>query len=392
VQYGIAVERLVGRISGRQRTVWCALLLTICLEPWSNIHAHGVQTHAQKSSSHTAATDQLAIQVTDDKLTLSVTDVPQVYLHGMIDADAPQRFAAMMQSGKIPNGSDVYLNSPDGNLAAGLALGRLFRSGSMVTHLGTPRRKGEPNTSVCTNACTYAYFGGRYRWAPTGADRIGLSPYHAATTQTGGVGQGQQTQPNDEIAAYLKQMDINPAAFTSTATASSDAIMWLSADQMMASGLANNGRLPLTATYQPSSGAPYLVLDQVDRHGERRMTIECKPGVITLTAINKVGATRAKQIVARSARSYFEINRQETLTQQRSGADVVNESITMTRTYPPARLEYIIYGQSVGAWVGDSNSAFRNGFTFDLEPVRATLKNYYEACWQAAPWPTHQKS
>ena len=62
----------------------------------------------------------------------------------------------------------------------------------------------------------------------------------------------------------------------------------------------------------------------------------------------------------------------------------------MTRPYPPARLEYIIFAQSVGAWVGDSNNAFRNGFTFYLEPVRSTLKDYYNACWQAAPWPTKQ--
>ncbi|MBB6243540.1 hypothetical protein [Rhodanobacter sp. MP1X3] len=367
---------------------WCALLLTACLGPTFETHARGVETHTLKGSSRGQSADQLSIQIDSDRLTLSVTDVPQVYLYGVIDADAPQRVTALMKSGKIPNGSDIYLNSSNGNLSAGLALGRLFRAGSMVTHLGKPRRKGEINTAVCVGACTYAYFGGLYRWAATGSDRIGLSSYHTMDPAVSGIGQAQQT--SDEVVSYLKDMGINPSALTPMATTSHDAVMWLTADQMISSGLANNGRLPLTAKYQPSATGLYLVLDQVDRHGEHRMTIECKRGLVTLTAINQVGAARAKDIVARGARSYFEINRQETLTQPRDGASVASDSVTMARPYPPARLEYIIFAQSVGAWVGDSNSAFRNGFTFYLEPVRSTLKDYYNACWQAAPWPTKQ--
>jgi len=339
-----------------------------------------------RSSSHASA-DQLAVQVTDDRLTLAVTDVPQVYLYGTIDEDAPQRVGALIRSGKIPSGSDIYLNSSSGSVGAGMALGRLFRTGSMVTHLGKPRRKGESNTAICVGACVYAYFGGLYRWAPTGSDRIGVSMTAAATGRS-----SQSTQPSNDVAGYLEDMGIDPAALAPASGAASNGTVWLSADQMMASGLANNGRLPLVAKYQILSTGPYLTLDQIDRHGEHRMTIECKPGRVILTAINKVGNERAKDIVMRGTRSYFELNRQEILTQQSGGAEVASESISMTRTYPPARLQYIIYAPSVGAWVAGRTSAFRNGFTFELEPVRSTLKQYYEACWQAAPWPTTKQN
>ena len=40
-----------------------------------------------------------------------------------------------------------------------------------------------------------------------------------------------------------------------------------------------------------------------------------------------------------------------------------------------------------GAWVGGRTSAFRYGFVFQLYPVRNALKDYYLACWRAAPWP-----
>ena len=391
VPYGIAVEHLCARRRLRGRLTAGAVLLAACLVGASSASALGAGDRAARGSRAQSA-DQLSIQITDDKMTLAVTDVPQVYLHGVIDADAAQRFSAFMKSGKIPKGSDVYLNSSSGDVGAGIALGRLFRQGLMVTHLGIPRRKGEPNISTCVGACTYAYFGGLYRWAPTGRDRIGIASYAAAASPAKSA--GQATLEPDAVAAYLTDMGISISALKLPPGSSSDGVTWLTADQMTSLGLANNGRLALSATYKPSAGAPYLVLDQVDRHGERRLTIECKPGVVTLTAINRVGADRAKQIVSRGSRSYFEINRQETLTQaqQQNGALVASESVTMTRTYPPARLQYIIYAQSVGAWVGDRNSAFRSGFTFDLEPVRKTLKDYYTACWVASPWPTKPTS
>ena len=375
----------VSRRAGKYPRVALGLLLATGFASISIADARG----GSRSASHASA-DQLAIQVTDDRLTLAVTDVPQVYLYGVIDDDAPQRVGALIRSGKIPSGSDIYLHSSSGSTSAGMALGRLFRAGSMVTHLGKPRRKGESNTAICVGACAYAYFGGLYRWAPTGSDRIGVASSFPTSSSTGI--QGQPPQPSGEVAGYLKDMGIDPASLALAPDTSSGTTAWLSADQMMASGLANNGRLPLVAKYQTLSTGPYLILDQVDRHGEHRMTIECKPGRVILTAINQVGAERAKDIVMRGTRSYFELNRQEILTEQSGGAQVASESISMTRTYPPARLQYIIYAPSVGAWVAGRTSAFRNGFTFELDPVRSTLKQYYEACWQAAPWPTTRQN
>ncbi len=381
----IDMKNVSRHADARPRVALCLLLLATGMASIPIADARG----GSRSTSHASA-DELAIQVTDDRLTLAVTDVPQVYLYGTIDEDAPQRVGALIRSGKIPSGSDIYLNSSSGSVGAGMALGRLFRTGSMVTHLGKPRRKGESNTAICVGACTYAYFGGLYRWAPTGSDRIGVSAYPTPSASTGGS--SQSTQASGDTAGYLKDMGIDPAALAPTPGMASNGTVWLSADQMMASGLANNGRLPLVAKFQKLSTGPYLTLDQVDRHGQHRMTIECKPGRVILTAINKVGAERAKDIVMRGTRSYFELNRQEILTQQSGGAEVASESISMTRTYPPARLQYIIYAPSVGAWVAGRTSAFRNGFTFDLNPVRSTLKDYYEACWQASPWPTTKQA
>lgn len=331
----------------------------------------------------------LSIQINNDRMTLAITKVPQIYLYGVIDAGAPQRFKDLVSSGKIPAESDIYLNSPSGDHSAGMALGRLFRAGSMTTHLGTPRRTRHTGyaikAAVCVDACTYAYLGGLYRWAPTGSDHIGLSSYQAADPKAGDPDPAQPLP--GEVISYLKDMGIDPAGLTSASTASRNGVVWLTADQMMSTGLANNGRLPLVAKYEPSPQAPHLVLSQVDRHGEHRITLQCGPAGVTLTAYDLVGADRAREIVAHGTRSYFEINGQETLTQQRDGASVAGESVMIARPYPPTQLVKLLFARSVGAWVGGRTSAFRYGFSFELGPVRSTLREYYQACWRAAPWP-----
>lgn len=322
-----------------------------------------------------ASPEQMSIQVNDDRLTVTAARAPQVYLYGVIDDDAPQRFEALMRSGKIPAGSDIYLNASQGSVAAGLALGRLFRAGSMTTHLGTPRRRGRAGyqgikAAVCTGACVYAYFGGLYRWVPTGSDRLGLIRHPAAT---------------GEVDAYLKTMGIDLGALRSVPPI--DSPVWLSASQMTKAGLANNGQLPLVAKTVLLSPTPSLELRQNNRYGSHRLVLQCAPGNVTLTAYDLVGAVHAKRIVARATRSYFEVNREEVLTRQRDGASVVDGAIVITRSYPPNELVHLLSARTIGAWVGGRTDAFRYGFTFVLYPARDAIKDFYNACWRAAPWP-----
>ncbi|WP_254425082.1 hypothetical protein [Rhodanobacter sp. B04] len=353
--------------------------------------AHGLGSGANRG----ARTEQLSFQVNDDRMTVSVAGRPQVYLYGVIDADAPQRFEALVRSGKIPAGSDIYLNSPSGDLAAGLALGRLFRASSMATHLGTPRRTGRAGyqgikAAFCTGACAYAYFGGLYRWAPTGNDHIGLTRDHVQAATSSGSPLAEPAA--GELDAYLKDMGIEPGRLAAMLTSAADSPVWLSADQMTASGLANNGRLPLTAKTVLLPPMPSLELDQDDRSGSHRLVLQCRPGNVTLTAYDFVGKTRAREIVSRATRSYFEVNQQEVLTEQHDGASVVDGAVVITRPYPPTELVDLLSAQTIGAWVGGRTSAFRDGFAIKLYPARDAIKDYYEACWRVAPWPARQKT
>ncbi|WP_284319810.1 hypothetical protein [Dyella acidisoli] len=341
-------------------------LLATCITP-------AFQVHAEKSTSKNAASSQLAMQVNDDRMTLSMARVPQIYLYGPIDSDAPRRFELLVKSGKIPNGSDIYLNSPGGSVDAGMALGRMFRQGSMVTHLGTPRLpKHTPivnKSAICEGACAYAYLGGRFRWAASGSDRIGFPTYPAQ-------------QAPEQISAYVKEMGIADAALTAaSATGTADPILWPNADEMIAKGLANNGRLDLVATYKYVQDAPYLELKQSDRNGEHTITLLCKPGGAELATYDTIGTVRARQTVARAVHSYFEINQQETLPQQ-GGATAVDQSVVLQRIYPLDQLQHMASAQAMGAWVRD-RTGIRYGFAFEVGGVRKVLNDFYNACTYA---------
>lgn len=332
----------------------------------------GRTTHDQRG--------QLKIQVIRDRMTVAMTGYPQVYLQGEIDAGAPQRFQGLMDSGHITAGSDVYLNVAGGDPHAGMALGRMFRAAGMATHLGTPRPPKHASvaakTAVCVDACVYAYLGGLYRWAPSGMDRIGFSMSPPT---------GENALP--DVQAYLKDMGIDPAALAATATLAQAGRTWMTADRMMADGVANNGKLPLTATSNLSVPAPSIELRQVDRKGTHRLTIECRPGQTTVTAFDEVGTQRARQVAARSARSYFQLGDKLLLSEPRDGVVAEGDAFAIRRSYPPADLVDLVSAWSFSAWVDGRSQAFRDGFSMPVHAVHQQLSDYFYACWRAAPWP-----
>jgi len=370
----------------RTRIACCGLLLLICTAAVGAARAHGTAVR----DSGNATPQQMAIQVNDDRMTVNLAGAPQIYLYGVIDADAPQRFEALVKLGKIPSGSDVYLNSSQGDPAAGMALGRLFRAGAMTTHLGTPRRKGRGGyrgikAAVCSGACVYAYLGGLYRWAPTGSDRIGLVRPPAAPATTPGTAPTRSASGG--VDAYLQDMGIDLDRLVPLPAAADGSPTWLTADQMVVAGLANNGRLPLKTKSWLLPPAPFLELHQEDRRGNHRLVLQCRPGSVTLTAYNLVGASRAGQIVAHETRSYFEVDRQQVLDEPRGAARAVDGAVVTSRSWPPGELGRLLSSTSIGAWVGGRRSAFRYGATFMLYPARHAIKDFYNACWRAAPWP-----
>lgn len=324
---------------------------------------------------------ELRIRVIRDHLTLAVAGHPQVYLYGRIDSDAARRFEQLVRAGRISPGSDVYLSSSEGDVDTGMALGRMIRNGGMATHLGGPRKTwpgaGHSRAATCVDACAYAFFGGLYRWAPSGSDRLGFTRAEAGSPR---------------FHAYLRSMRIDSSGLLARGDSASAAMAWLDAAGLENTGAVNNGRLPPTATYDIASPTPSIDLRQVDRKGEHRLTVTCRPGRTEVAAYEKVGSRRARRIVERGARSYLQLDGR-TVLPSNDGVSAEGDTLVIRRDYPPSGLVDLLFAGSIGAWVDGRSAAFRDGFAIHPWGVYAKLKVFYHACWNAAPWsPRERKS
>jgi hypothetical protein len=359
-----------------------ALLLTATLGSWT-AQAKDSPAADPYAESGLMAADQLSIRVKSDRLTLAITKTAQVYLSGVIDAGAPQRFEAWVKNGKVPFGSDIYLDASGADTGAALALGRLLRANSMVTHLGAPPQPGQkPRAAVCMDACMFVYLGALYRWSPTGTDRIGLRGPYLTGLRTQNAG---QSAVSNDVAGYLTAMGIRAAGFVRMLASSNDTMIWLNYDQMLGWELANNGRLPLSASYQRKPGPATLTFTQVVRDGENRITLVCAPDGVTLTSRYGVGVARAQQFMARESRSYFEIDHQEVLPEQSGRARIVDDAIVFSRPLSLDQLATLLTTYSMGAWVKDKNGAVRYGFTIGPVTAKDSFPTFYADCEKIVP-------
>jgi hypothetical protein len=309
-----------------------------------------------------ATPDAVTIHTRSDRMTLQLAKAPQIYIAGTFNDDAVRQVGALLASGKVSAGSDVYLDSTAGDVGAGIELGRLFRTARVNTHVGawrTPGRHTLPAPPAsCLDACAYAYLGGVYRWAPSGRDRIGLHvdalPGDATTTQAGPSPKDRQD--------YLEAMDVRAEWFAHVLTAPQDGIVWWDAGEMAPWLVANNGRQALEATYDATPANPRLVLSQTVKGGQNRVTLRCAPQQVAVTAHYRIGYQQATHVASRAMYAYFEIGRHALEKRKGDLPQVDGDALVFTRELPFADLADLLHTLSLGAWIEVSGSPVRLGF------------------------------
>lgn len=118
----------------------------------------------------------------------------------------------------------VVLESPGGDLQAGLKIGREIsvRSYSTLVKAGT----------ICASACALAWLAGDRRYMAPGA-KIG---FHAAYAEEG-TSLVEKGAANALVGAYLNTLKLPDAAITYVTQASPSEIEWLSVDAAMRVGI-----------------------------------------------------------------------------------------------------------------------------------------------------------
>jgi hypothetical protein len=191
-----------------------------------------------------------------------------VHLDGPIDAGAPDRLSGALDGVEGPTA--IWLNSPGGNLYAGMQLGRVIRKHGASTHIIDSRTllPGE-----CYSACSLAFLGGIYRFGDHGA-RYGV---HRASVP-GGPSTGARDPGQDLSAAiesFIREMGVDGRLFDLWVKAGPDEMYVLSRREIQDLGVVNDGRRPPEWSITASPRGPRLQGRQVTVEGTGTLWFSC---------------------------------------------------------------------------------------------------------------------
>ncbi|ENZ78056.1 MULTISPECIES: COG3904 family protein [Ralstonia] len=252
-----------------------------------------------------AGTLSVRVERPDWYKTLNQISAWNVVLSGEIDAGAPARVAqALKQVGN--DGADVYLNSPGGNLLAGMQLGRVLRDAGVSTHVGNlvpdnenkfaGKAGAKPVPGGCYSACSLAFLGGVYRYVMNGSE-YGVHRFSSTVGST----------PNDldtaqvisaAIGNYIKDMDVDPGLFSLMATQGAEGIRVLTKAELTRFNVANNGRKRPEWSIEAIEGGQYLRGVQDTAYGQGKVVFFCAEHRLLMQSFYQIGADKARSVAA----------------------------------------------------------------------------------------------
>lgn len=198
-------------------------------------------------------------------------------LDGPIDAGAASRLRSHLQA--IKGGQVTYwLNSPGGSMTAGMELGRIIRQTGIFTNVG--RYRGEDSRSTpggCYSSCALAFLGGRYRYLENDSE-YGVHRFSRTNTSIHDLDDAQVISAN--VAAYIREMDVDPALFDLMTRTSKDQIYVLTKKQLTDLNVINNGRLRSKWSIEAIDNTMYLRGLQETVWGIGKALFVCGRGVI----------------------------------------------------------------------------------------------------------------
>lgn len=211
-----------------------------------------------------------------------------VYLSGEFDPGATARVGQeLTQIGDA--GADVYLDSPGGSLAAGVQIGMLLRKLGANTAVGKPGSRtssGEPGQ--CFSACSLAFLGGVYRSVPAGSELGVHRAWTAARTDRDFDG-GQIVAAR--ISSYLKEMGVDSELFNLMVSAGKDQIRVLTAEELRALHVVNDGKQPAQWSSESTSEGPSLVGSQQTANGLGKAVFVCSKGAVNFHSYYRAGTS-----------------------------------------------------------------------------------------------------
>lgn len=199
----------------------------------------------------------------------------RILASGVIESASHTKLAAFIAARTAKDGLPpqltIMFDSPGGNIAGGLALGRFIRSRGYNTALekdveeelggdafgaSTPMRRVATNT-MCPSACSLAFFGGLAREITPEA-RLGVHQFYSATGNNIGDGATQVTMTM--LALYLEEMGVGRRILDLATSAGPTGMFWV--PDLLRRELKIDNTRPILSDWQIDHGVPSLKVSQ----------------------------------------------------------------------------------------------------------------------------------
>jgi hypothetical protein len=133
-----------------------------------------------------------------------------IFADGEIDVGSDERLEQFLRANNVPQKSELFLNSPGGNLIAGIKLRKVIRAYRLHTYIGKDQNGKDAYDTApgeCYSACALTFLGGEYRFYHSGSE-YGVHRFYAPANSTGDADTAQILSAM--IVQYIRDMGADP--------------------------------------------------------------------------------------------------------------------------------------------------------------------------------------
>ncbi|MCG6203046.1 hypothetical protein LPW26_00220 [Rhodopseudomonas sp. HC1] len=197
-----------------------------------------------------------------------------IYATGEVDLEDGQTLRRLLAEERIPDGSDLFIDSPGGSLVGGMDLGRVIRAHGLTTHVGKkgPRECNFQKTlhGQCLSAAALAFLGGEFRFV-SGRSRYGV---HRFTFNDASPRAAEKAQVlSASVIEYIRSMDVDIELFSLASDCPSDDIFEVPPATQKRLGIVNNGIKNARWTIESYEGMLYLKGARDTIYGEQKFMV-----------------------------------------------------------------------------------------------------------------------
>jgi hypothetical protein len=258
----------------------------------------------------------------------------RIFATGVIDPDAATRLAALIENKRIPRGSMLYLHSPGGRLAGGIALGRVIREHGLNTSIG----QFDPNLKYvgskpgyCYSACAMAFLSGEFRYWNQGSV-YGVHRFFSKVHSDTDADTAQIVSA--ALVEYIRSMGVDSRLFGLASQAGPTNVITPSHETLLELNIENDGRKSPKWTIESLPiGVMYLKGEQETDNGLNKFIIACPADAPMFLQAFFAGGPTAQQTLAFPVSWLFIDGEQVRIDRQLKSKSINDSNGTIILTY-----------------------------------------------------------